>query len=175
MEENKTKSARSARSRRLNVLDVVIIVTAVMLVAVAVVWSVPRLQGLLLGGDTVQITYTVVFENVNEAVYDRIMLDQTVIDAESGRVLGTVALTPESVSYYDFVLGKDADGNDVAKRQTHDELGNNVTVTVRADAEYAKGKGYTVDGYRIAAGAEMNLRFPGFTGVGYCNGLSVIE
>ncbi len=175
MEENKIKTAGSARPRRLNVLDVVIIVTTVLLVAIAIVWSTPRLQALFASNDTVQITYTVVFENVDESVYDRIMLDQTVIDAEGGRVLGSVALTPESVSYYDFVLEKDADGNDILKKQAHDELGKNVTVTIRANAEYSEGKGYTVDGYRIAIGADMQLRFPGFSGTGRCNGISVIE
>ncbi len=174
MEENKIKAARQTGSRRLNVLDVVIIVTAVMLIAVAVVWSVPRLQTFFTTNDTVQITYTVVFENVDESVYDRILLDQTVIDAESGRELGTVALTPESVSYYDFVLGTDAEGNDVAQKQPYDTLGKNVTVTIRANAEYSEGKGYTVEGHRIAIGAEMQLRFPGFTGTGYCNGIAVI-
>ncbi len=174
MEENKIKTERPAASRRLNVLDVVIIVTAVMLVAVAIIWSAPHVREFFSDSDMIQITYTVVFENVDETVYDRIMLDQTVIDAQSGRVLGSVALIPESVSYYSFVLGVDEDGNDVAKKQPHDALGKNVTVTIRANANYAEGEGYTVDGYRIAVGAEMELRFPGFSGTGYCNEISVI-
>ncbi len=174
MEDNKIKTTKSTGSKRLNVLDVVIIVTAVMLITVAVVWSVPRLQEFFSASDTIQITYTVVFENVDEAVYDRIMLDQTVIDAESGRILGYVALTPESVSHYDFVLGTDAEENEIAKKQPHDELGKNVTVTIRANATYEEGKGYTVDGYRIATGAAMELRFPGFSGTGYCNSVAVI-
>ena len=175
MEENKVKAKKHGSIGRFKVLDFIIIATVVLLVAVCVVLTVPKFQKMFLSDDTVQITYTVVFENVDESVYDLITLDQAVVNALDGSSLGTVALTPETVSYYEFILDKSSDGDYVAKKVALDSLGQNVTVTIRATARYNEGTGYTVDGCRIATGAELQLRFPNFVGTGYCNGVSVID
>lgn len=174
MEENKVKAKKYGFVGRFNVLDFIIITTVVLLVAVCIVLTVPKFQKMFLSDDTVQITYTVVFENVDESVYDLITLDQAVVDAVNGSSLGIVALTPETVSHYEFVLDQSSEGDPIAKKVAIDSLGQNVTVTIRATARYNEGTGYTVDGCRIATGAEMHLRFPNFVGTGYCNGVSVI-
>ena len=38
---------------------------------------------------------------------------------------------------------------------------------------YTEGKGYTVDGQRIAVGRELNLRIAGFSEVGVCDTINV--
>ena len=44
----------------------------------------------------------------------------------------------------------------------------NITVYISTTAEYEKGVGYTVNGRRIAVGEAIEMRFPEFSGVGYC-------
>ena len=41
--------------------------------------------------------------------------------------------------------------------------------------DFTEGIGYNVDGYRIAIGKEMKLRFPDYTDIGYCTGITVFN
>lgn len=170
MEENK-KIKRGAKS--FNVLDAVIIVALLFVITAIVMMIIPNFNISTINGEAVRITYTVVFKNVDESVYDRINASENVVDQNSGAVLGVVAQAPESELSYEFVRAEE-NGAVVVKREHSDGLGMDVTVEISATAIYKEGVGFTVDGYRIASGKEMSLRFADFSGTGYCESVTVV-
>ena len=173
MEENKKRFALKRREMSFNVLDAVIIVAVLFVITAIVMMIIPNFNISTINGEAVRITYTVVFKNVDESVYDRINASENAVDVNSGAVLGVVAQAPESELSYEFIK-VDENGTTVAKRNHSDGLGMDITVEISATAIYKEGVGFTVDGYRIASGKEMNLRFSNFSGVGYCESLTVV-
>ena len=173
MEENKKQSLRKVGRTSFNVLDVIIIIAVLFVIAAIVVAVIPQFNISAINGEAVRITYTVIFKNVDESVYDKINANENVTETVTGALVGVVAEAPELELSYEYVV-TDENGNDVAKKNYSDGLGMDVTVTITANAIYKEGIGYTVDGYRIAAGKEMSLRFSDFSCVGYCESLSVV-
>lgn len=166
MNENKNNVSSAKKGGKFNVLDLLIIVVVLFVLAIATVITIPKIQKSVEIGEKVVITYTVVFEGVDDKFYDKIKEKQTAFDVESNRALGKVEQS-EVEPYSEYVL---AEGT-VTKQEIADK-GKNVIVTITANAVYNEGSGYTVDGYRIAIGKEMELRFADFTGVAYCTGIS---
>ena len=112
----------------------------------------------------------------SEAVFDKISNGQIVTESEDGISLGYVLGAPESEPAYSYVLPEGYSIENPVVEKTDDVLGRkNITVTVEAEAVYSEGSGYTVDGYRIAVGKEMNLRFPDYTAIGCCTDLTVFK
>ena len=173
MEENKKSLATKKGRMGFNVLDAIIIVAALFALTSIVMMVIPNFNISAINGEAVRITYTVVFKNVDENVYDRINANENVIDAHSGAVIGVVAQAPESELSYEFVIVEE-NGNKVVKSNNSDGLGMDITVEISATAIYKEGSGFTVDGYRIASGKEMELRFADFSGVGYCEKVTVV-
>ncbi len=174
MEENKMNGRN--KLGRLNVLDIIIIVFLIFAVSLAVIFTVPKFRTVVQSENKAIIQYTVVFYNVDETVYDKIEVGVSVTDNIDGISLGMVEATPESEIAYKYVLSSDETNNTSEAQRKDDELGrHNVTVTVVATAAYSEGSGYTVNGYGISIGKEMNLRFPDFSAVGYCNSLTVVS
>ena len=170
MEENNRK-----KIGRFNVLDIIIIVFLIFAISLAVVFTVPKFRTAVQSENKATIQYTVVFYNVDETVYDKIEVGVNVTDNTGGVSLGIVEDTPESEMSYKYVLATDEANNTHEAQRKDDELGrHNVTVTIVATAAYKEGSGYTVNGYGISIGKEMNLRFPDFSAVGYCNSLTVV-
>ena len=148
----------------------------VFVAVVAVMMTVPKIQDRAEAGEKIRISYTVVFYNVDEAVFDKISSGQNVTEAEDGISLGYVFGVPSSEPSYSYVLPEGVDAENAVVEKSEDALGRkNITVTVEAEAVYSEGSGYTVDGYRIAVGKEMNLRFPNYTAIGYCTDLTVFK
>jgi hypothetical protein len=178
MNENKNNVGSAKKSGKFNVLDFLIIVVVLFVLASAIVITIPKIQESVEIGEKVIINYTVVFEGVNDRVYDKIKGNQMAMDAQSNRALGTVEQS-EVAPYSEYVLVREtnAEGETVytAVKQEIAEKGKNVTVTITANAVYNEGSGYTVDGYRIAVGKEMDIRFADFTGTAYCTGVTVIN
>ena len=175
MEENKKNL--KIKQGRLNVFDIIIIVILLFAISLATIFMVPKFRSAADSGQKSTIQYTVVFYNVDEAVYDKIVVGVNVTDNVSGNSLGIVDDTPESEISYKYVLVKDTEnGDQYYAQRKDDELGRrNVTVTVVATATYKEGEGYLVEGYGISVGKEMNLRFPDFCAIGYCDSLTVIS
>lgn len=174
MDENKKKVTSQVRKNRFNVLDIVIVVLILFIVAAIVMFIVPEFSGRAVIGEKVQISYTVVFENVSRDVYDKVMVDDNVTEVVGGRNLGVVSEIPESEHYYEYVLSTDESGNNIAVKKQYDDMGMNLRVTITATAVYKEGVGYTVDGYRIASGKRLELRFNSFVGSGYCENITII-
>ena len=173
MEENKKRPAKKLSRANFNVLDAVIIVGVLFILTAVVMMIIPRFNLSAINGKEVRITYTVVLENVDESVYYKINANENVTEIGSGALIGIVSEPPESELSYEFIITEE-NGSEVAKKNHSDGLGMNVTVNIVATAVYKEGVGFTVDGYRIASGKEMNLRFADFSGVGYCESIKIL-
>jgi len=173
MEENKKRPTNKLSRGKFNVLDAIIIVAVLFLLTAIVLMIIPEFNMSAINGEAVKITYTVVFRNVDASVYDRINANENVTDADSGALVGVVAAAPESELSYEFVISEE-NGNPVAEKHHSDGLGMDITVKISATAIYKEGVGFTVEGYRIASGKEMNLRFSDFSGTAYCESLTVV-
>lgn len=172
MEENKKR--KDKRKGRFNVLDLIIIIVLIFAISIALILTIPKIRDRVQAGEKVRISYTVVFYNVDSSVFDQIASGQTLTDIVGGKILGMVSEPPETELSYSYVIETNENGDNVLKKQ-EDSMGKrNIIVTVEADARYSEGEGYTVDGYRIAVGKEMQIRFPNYTDTGYCTGIIVI-
>lgn len=173
MEDNRTQSQKHRTKSRFNILDAILIILLVFIVAIAVLLTLPIFNEKIMSGEKVVISYTLVFDNFDDSVYS-IVVDQNVTDVETGRVIGRVALTPESIPHYDFVLTTNEAEEEYAVKHLYGDMGKQVTVTVIGTANYKEGLGYYIDGSRIAIGRKMKLRFANYTGECYCNDVAVI-
>ena len=178
MNDNKNNVSPIKKGGKFNVLDLLIIIVVLFALAIAIIITIPKIQKSVEIGEKVEITYTVVFEGVNDRVYDKIKANQKAVEALSNRSLGTVKQTEiEPYSEYVIVQGTDGNGETVytAVKQEIAEKGKNIAVTITADAVYNEGSGYTVEGYRIAVGKQIEIRFADFTGTAYCTSVTVIN
>ena len=170
----KTRGSKKTRTWRFNILDVVILAVIVLCVAGILAVLLPQSAKMLAGGDKVNITYTVVFNKIDEALAANIADGQNVTDKASGKLLGTVVGTPSIESYWEFVLKDEGNGSYFLDREQYPDIGKvNIAVTFTAEASYFEGKGYTVNGIRIAADREYGMMLPEFEGVGVCTMVSV--
>jgi len=174
MDDNKKRKNTVKSVKKFNVLDIIIIVAVLFIATIALILTVPKIHDRAKSSDSVRISYKITFYDVDEAIFDKISNGQLVTDVENGISLGTVSGSPEAEPSYTYVLSTDESGNNTAKKQ-EDAFGKrNITVTVEADAVYLEGKGYIVDGYRVAVGKEMHIRFPNYTDIGYCTEFTVL-
>ena len=113
---------------------------------------------------TVEIDYAIEIIGVDEEFIDNIKQDDTVLDSVSKSNLGTVTAVDYSIQYTELKYSEEEDSGVLSP-----VLGKyNVIVTVSATAEYEEGKGYSVNGTRIAVGEKINARFPDYVCEGYC-------
>ncbi len=172
----KSRAPKKMRTWRFNLLDVIILALLVLLIVGTVAVLLPKTAQLLTGSDSVNITYTVVFNKVDETLAANIADGQNVTDRESGKLLGTVVGTPSIESYWEFVLKEDANGSHFLDREQYSDIGKvNITVTFTAEAKYSEGVGYAVNGIRIAADREYGMLFPEFEGIGVCSMVTVTQ
>lgn len=168
------KSITARKKGRLNILDIIIIVMVALIVGVCIILSINAFNIDAIGSEQRKISYTIVFEDFESDKYD-IAVDGNVVDAATGRIVGKVTLTNNDDDYaYDYVLQSNGEGGYMAVREPdHSRINKSITVT--ADAAYKEGIGYTVNGVRIAIGKSSEYRFADYSGIGYCNGISVIQ
>lgn len=172
MEKSKVKRTRTSRSKkawRFNFLDVVILFVIVLFAASMVILFIPRVTGLLGSDGNRQIVYTVVFHGVD--VNSEISDQQRVVDKKTEQLLGMVDGSPETEDCYESVRTEVFDENGKSSTVLRCEKVEgkiDLIVTITANATYADGKGYEVNGNRIAAGREYEMVFPGFTATGTC-------
>lgn len=127
--------------------------------------------------DTVQeetrtVTYTVEFKGVEKDAFASLRKGDTVIDKESGTVMGIVTdLEPRKYVVYTDVPTDEKDetlDSHVVTKTEYPEEFTTVAVTITVTSDYVSGVGYTVEDCRIAAGREYELNFPGCAGKGTC-------
>ena len=174
MERNNRKALRSSGAQkawRFNLLDAVILLLVLLFIASAVVLLIPGATRLLGDRGDTPIVYTVVFSEVDEklALSADIYDGQTVIDESTGRVIGTVIGDALVDDCYEFVIKDENAADKIPMLESELYQGKKtLTVTLTASATYSEGKGYEVNGCRIACNKELTMIFPGFTGKGIC-------
>ena len=125
-----------------------------------------------------EILYTVEFFGVDKDVESAFHEGDTVIDVETGAVMGVVTQVSSRVyeAYTDTPSAEivpEFDKHVVQKERN--EAWRVITVTISVTADYQPGIGYSVESNRIAVGREYQLRFPAYTNSGACVSLSRAE
>ena len=116
------------------------------------------------------VTYAVEFREVDKEFIDKIAENDKVIDSVSKHTMGVV----QSVEKRDFTTLEYDSVNGNAVYATHLDK-YNVIVTISAKSTYRVGEGYSINDCRIAVGEKLALRFPNYSGEGYCINLSFAE
>lgn len=165
-----TQKGKNQKKFRFNFIDFLVILTVLLLCAIALSFFSPAsVFDKLSKKNEVTIQYTVELLGVDEDFIEKIKEENTVVDSVSKNSLGKVkavdASTPHSVLLYD----QTSDAGVLS--QYPDKY--NVLVTIETVCDYAQTEGYSVNGKRIAVGENMSLRFPDYTGEGYCISISV--
>ncbi|MCQ2353543.1 MAG: DUF4330 domain-containing protein [Clostridia bacterium] len=158
---------RSPAKHRFNVLDAVLIV--ILLVAAALVVAVySPLDIFGSSAKKTKITFTVEIEGVDASLASKIAVGDTVMNGNScflGTVVSPVEVEADSKFFYNPATGE----TEYAEHPDLSDLLIVITVNADTDAE----RGFSVNGVRLAAGAEYSLVLPGFEGEGTC--ISIIE
>lgn len=161
---NKSTKKKSKKGR-FNFIDFLLIIIALLLVAGIVHVFIPKtLIGRVTADKTYDIQYTLELTGIDEAYVNKIAENDTVIDSVSKSNIGTVAAVDYSIQYTELAYNElEAVGvlTPVAGKY-------NVIVTINATAQYEQGKGYSVNGTRIAVGEKINARFPNYVCECYC-------
>lgn len=177
---NSVQPSKAKKAKRFNIVDLLLILIAIMLVFVLVyVFSPVSWVRSLIYNQQKTIEYTIEIRNVDEAFLDSIKENDVVIDSVTKNTIGKVSkIDDEKPNYSELQLvqtpGKDDDGNDILSNkgalvEYPDKY--NIVITVAATADYAVGKGYSVNSTDIRVGEQLSLNFPNFTCVGYCIGI----
>ena len=157
----KTKSAK--KFGRFNAIDALLILIILAAITISVMYFIPEIASDFTSGNDVKITYVIEFRGVDSDFVTKIKSNDIVYEAGKNYKYGIVKAVEND--NYNTLIYNDTSG--VAELKPHPEL-RNIIVTVECDATYIEGRGYTINGERIAVGKQYNLRFPTFAGSGYC-------
>ena len=161
---NKSVKKRTKKGR-FNLIDFLLIVIILALIAGIVYVFIPSsLVSRVTADETYEIQYTLELTGVDEAYIDNILENDIVIDSVSKSNLGTVAAVDYSIQYTELAYNE----NESVGVLTPVAGKYNVIVTVNATAQHEQGKGYSVNGTRIAVGEKINARFPNYVCECYC-------
>ena len=159
------------KKRKFNLIDflIVLAVLAIIFVVIYVVSPWSQINNIF-NASEVSLTYTVKLSNVDSELVDLIKQGDEVVDSVSKNSLGRVYIIEDRTTKstelgYNEVDGE-YEGKWVEKADKYD-----ITVQIRATADYEEGIGYSVNGVRVAIGEEFQLRFPNFAWTGYCTEL----
>ena len=169
---NSTVAAKKKRGGRFNLIDLIIVVIILLVIAAVVYVFAPfRWLRTMSKSESKTIQYTVEIAGVDEAFIDKIKESDLVIDAVSKNNLGTVSQEVDYHTKYTELSYAVEESETVGVLVEYPNR-YNLIVTISATAEYIEGRGYTVDGCRIAVGEKMSLRFPDYSCEAYCIGLT---
>jgi hypothetical protein len=167
MNENNTSSSKTAkkikRKGRFNLIDFLLILLVLLLVASIVYVFVPKnfVSGLF-ADKKYTIEYSVEFTGVDKKFLGNIQVGNPVLDSVSKANIGTVVAIDDSTQYSELTYN----GVEGVMTPVIDKY--NIVVTIKASVDYSEGKGYSINGTRIAVGEKINARFPNFVYEGYC-------
>ena len=148
---------------RFNIIDFFVVLIVLLVAAALVVYFLPGVTERFASDGAVEITYVLEFRGVDEAFIANIQAGESVYDASQNFNRGTVksvAIESYSVLEYDSSLGE-------AVMKDHPSL-KTLVITISASAIHTNGKGYSINGERIAVGGKYAVRFANFTGTAYC-------
>ncbi len=163
MEERTGNFKSTGGKRSFNIVDLLLILFA-LAVAFFVFFVLDPFGLNVLDKDSkgTEITYRISISGLDEAFVGKIEEGAPVFDANTKKYLGVVESVGEPATHMS-IRAEGAAGILYPVQGLYD-----FTVTIRADADYTKNLGYSVDGTRISVGTEYTLIFPQYTGSGYC-------
>ena len=168
-EKNITHNSTAVKKKRkFNFIDLLIVFLIVAVVGVAVYafspWS--QIKKLWISNEVV-LDYTVEIRGVDDEFIDLIKSGDSAINSITKSSLGKVTAIGEVDRSTTLDYSENEDGN-VQGILKEDPNKYDITVHIRATAEYEAGKGYIVNGCRVAVGEELFFRFPQFSCSGFC-------
>ena len=163
-----TETKATQKRKKLNVFDFLVILVVLAVIGFAIFWATPWSQSLKNKlGTTVSLQYTVEIKDVDQAFIEKIQEGNHVIDSVSKNEIGTVVAI-EIHEHEILSVGENGQGIMIEAPDRY-----NMIVTVSSNASYQSGKGYAINGCRIAVGESMALRFPDYVCEGFCIGLTI--
>ena len=163
-----TAAARRKRGAlgKLNLFDAIVIL---LVLVVVVLLAVGVRVSDLFGDDTQKstISYTLTLSDVDQAYADAIKQGDEIYDVDSGKLLGKVTAAPTVKPHTEMAVQSSENGAGIAV-ETPVPGRVDITLTVRAEADYRQGKGYSVNSRPIRVGATYSVRFPNFLGSARC-------
>lgn len=167
--DHAAEKAPRRSGKRFNALDALIIIIIVAVLAVTLLAYLPGGILRLPEKNNVTVTYTIEVKGVKRELAAGIAVDDPVTEKGTSVSLGNISaeveVTPYSTVRYDAASGEVV---------TDEYSGlSTLLITVTAQAGYDSSRGYTVNGRRIAIGAEYGISLPGFEGTGGC--ISITE
>ena len=169
---NSSAPKKKNSKQKFNIIDfiVLVLIAAVVVGSIYAVVSWSNIKSLWTT-KTVNIEYIVEFRGVDATFRDNINDGDVVIDAVSKNQLGIVNSVASIDNYkvldYKTVTEENNNVTYTGELVSYPDK-YNITVYITTSAEYEEGVGYTVNGRRIAVGEKIEMRFPEFSGEGYC-------
>ncbi len=164
MEERTGNFKTAGRKKGFNIVDLLLILFALSVVFFAVFVLDPFDLDILAEDDVgTEISYSVCLSGIESTYIEKIQTGDSVFDANTKQYLGVVMEVSEAKPH--MVLRHDEYSGSYMQQVTGLF---DVVVTIQADASFVERVGYSVEGKRIAVGAEYTMVFPNFAGKGYC-------
>lgn len=163
---SKTTRVGKTKKGKFNIVDFILVIMVLAVVAAAVIYFAPDLFNA--GAEETDITFTIEFRGVDSAFITNIKNGDAVYDSSKHYMLGSV----KSVENYAYTVLVYNEETGTAEAKEVEGL-KNIVVTVTAKAIYTDGKGYFINGERIAVGCAYNISFPEYSGTAYCIEVSV--
>ncbi len=171
---NPTVAKTSAKKKpgKFNIIDFLLIVLILLIIAAIVYVFFPDswLRNFI-ADETVEIQYSIELQGVDEAFLEKINENDVVLDSVTKSSIGTVTAVDYSTQYTELKYNQQL--NEGVLSVVPDK--RNVIVTISATAKFTEGKGYSVDGTRIAVGEKIFARFPNYVCEGYCISVPINE
>lgn len=171
MMDNKRNSQKSVvKKGRFNAVDLLLILLILVIIGSLLLVFDPFSWISKSNSEEVTLRYTVEIKNVSNDLKNNIASGDKVLNASTGYDMGTVVAI-ETQSSFEWVYNE---GDDyMSKKYMNDK--SDIIVTIDVKAVYEADMGYMVDAKQIAVGVLTNLRFPSFTGSGYCISIEKIN
>lgn len=120
------------------------------------------------GSEDVSVSYTVLIENCDADTVDSIKLGSSVYvdDLLVGVIAEAPVAEPHLVADGEYIIDEITGEKQLVMSRYGDRVDLRIVVT--ADADLIQNVGVTVNGVRIASGAEYELRSSGFSATGKC-------
>ena len=150
---------------RFNVIDVLLIIVILFAGAVAA-YMFTSGNNTVVSDDTVEITYKIRVQGMNEEFRHLVSLNDKVVDSVGLFQIGEVV----DLSYSNTVFVDTNSLGEFVYSDYPEKL--DMVITVKAHATVTEGA-YMIGGYSMAVGTKVSFRVPDFTGVGYCTEITV--
>ena len=163
MPYSRTTRSNGSKDGKFNVVDFFLLLMILAVIAAVVIYVVPGISEKLTPGKESEIVYSIEFIGVDSAFLANINVGDPVYDAGNNYVMGEV----KSVENYAHTVLVYNEESGAGEMKEQGDL-KNVIVTVSATSVYTDAEGYSIGGERIAVGLSYDVRFPQFSGQGYC-------